>query len=395
MFRDRSPLNRERTLSESNLKNTSDNLSQNNTMATAATLSYSDIQATFNFAKCMVPEYFGGSKDLNYFLTNSKEFLDKFTFTEVNLNSYFLRYVFSQVKGEARDILTLYNPKSFDELKNLLLNKYRDPCSEENLLTLLNTSFQNQNQTFEEFALEINKKLHKLKENAQIDYSDQTVFRDLKYKDYERQALYAFISGFKEPYCSFIRQKSPTSLDACVNICREYDNIQAQINYKNFLRQNMSKKNIFKPSIQNTNNVRPNYNNPFQNHQRPNNFQNNSFPRGPINFNFNHRPQRNFTNTHNFPNRSNVFRPQNQNHSNQFPKPTPMSVSSRNTLRSDFHNGHGGPRNSNHFARQVPSHPGIIVEELHNTEEIPSSEGNSFDDPNENFQINASYPDTS
>lgn len=64
MLRERSPLKRDTT--------------NNIDMPNNTNLTHSDIQIRFIFVKCMVPEYFGGSKDLNYFLTNAKEFLDKF-----------------------------------------------------------------------------------------------------------------------------------------------------------------------------------------------------------------------------------------------------------------------------------------------------------------------------
>jgi len=386
MNRDRSPLKR--------------NSSELNNLEMATnTLSHGDIQIRFNFAKCMVPKYFGGSKDLNYFLVNAKEFLDKFTFTDAELTSYFFKYVISQIEGEARDVVTLHNPKNFGELKIILLNKYKDPCSEENLLTLLTTSYQNQNQSFEEFALEINKNLHKLKENAQIEYSDQLAFLQLKFNDFEKQALYSFISGLKEPYCSFVRQQKPTKIDECINICREYDNIQAQINYKNFLRHNMSKKNIFKT------NSHFSHNNSNRNHSS---FENsNSFPRGPVNLPPRKPHQQHFpTNIQAFSSpRNNVFKPQNNN--NNLPRPTPMSVTSRNTLRSNFNNGRfpqnqsnynqnfnnnrnfsNNQNRNNHFARQGPAHPNVIVEEIHNTE------ANISEESHENFPLETPFQDS-
>lgn len=382
MFRDRSPLAREiSNFENSNILN-SENLNSN---MPNPTLSYTDIQCRFNFAKSMVPEYFGGPKDLSYFLNSSKEFIGKFTFTDIDLNRYFLQYVISQIKGEARDLINLHNPKSFDEIKTILLNKYRDPRSEENLLTLLTTSFQSHNQDFEEFALEINKKVHSLKENAQIEYSDQTAFLELKFKDYERQALYAFISGLKEPYCSFVRQQNPQTLDSCVNTCREYDNIQAQINYKNFLRQNISRKNIPKPM--HNQNSRPS---PHHQNNAPNRFNfnpNNNFFRNPNNFSPNRPQQRNFTpNPQN--NTPNVFKPRTTNNNNS-PTPTPMSMYSKYTSRLDRDNFQ--PRNNNnynHFARQGPARPGVVVEEIHNTE------ANTPEDPSENFQENSQFLDS-
>lgn len=137
---------------------------------------------------------------------------------------------------------------------------------------------------------------------------------------------YAFISGLKEPYCSFVKQQNPTKIDECISICREYDNIQAQINYKTFLRQNLSRKNIPKPPMNNHQNSRPN---PHQNNiSNRNNFNsnNNSF-RNPINFPH-RRPYQPYIPNNNFQQpRGNEFRP--QNNSNNFEL---MEISSRNTL---------------------------------------------------------------
>lgn len=52
-------------------------------------LSYQDIQIRFNLAKHKGPEYFGGSKDFFYFLSQAKKFKNNFTFTDEVLNEYF------------------------------------------------------------------------------------------------------------------------------------------------------------------------------------------------------------------------------------------------------------------------------------------------------------------
>ena len=293
-----------------------------------------------------------------------------------------------------------------------MLRKYREPRGEENLFTSLTTSFQGPNINFEEFALDVNSKLHKLKENAQIEYSEQLDFLRLKYTDYERQALYAFISGLREPYCSYIRQQNLTSIDACVNSCREYDNIQAQINYKNFLRQNMSKRNTINSTQSrffNNNNNNFDQRRPHQNNNH-NNFNRQHFSN---NNNFNDFNRQNLTPT------QNVFKPGSNN--NNLPKPTPMTVTSRNTLRSNFQNGRSThrqdnnhqhfsnyntnrnysnqqnkyPQNYNHFARQGPARPGIIIEEIHNTENNVQQEQMPFENNSaefsENFPLHAQY----
>lgn len=394
MYRDRSPLrstegNSSDTDEETSLKNNKNNLNKMSNPTT--TLSYNDIQLRFNFAKCMVPEYSGGSKDLCFFLKNAGKFIENFTFTDTVLNEYFFQYVLSQIKGEARDLVILNNPPNWNELKKLLLTKYKDPRSEQLLITSLTTCYQLPNQNFEYYANELKLRLQRLKENVQLNNSDENTIK-IKNEMFDEQARCTFIAGLKEPHYNYILHLNPSTLDDCINQCRIFDNLQQHNNYLNFMRNNSHKKNYNLNKPQNISN--PGLRTPFKQNSfpcQPYNSQDNSqFPRGPVQLPMPRSVHNNFpTNRQVFGTQTNVFRPRNNTN---FPRPTPMSVSTRNTFT---------PRNSNqsqiqnrpynHFQNSEKNKPNKIIEEIYNVDlsENPETFYESSENP-ETFYEN--YP---
>lgn len=387
MYRDRSPLrvNEPNSYSSDEESFSKDNKNTLNKMTTPTTLSYSDVQLRFNFAKCMVPEYSGGSKDLCFFLKNAEKFIGNFTFTDTALNEYFFQYVLSQVKGEARDLIILNNPSSWSELKKLLLSKYKDPRSEQLLITSLTTCYQLPNQTFEYYANELKLRLQRLKENVQLNSADENTIK-IKNEMFDEQARCTFIAGLKEPYYSYILHLNPSSLDDCINQCRIYDNLQQHNNYLNFMRNNSHKKinnnlnrpqNTFNSGIRTPNRQTTSFN--FQ--------ENSQFPRGPVQMPVPRPVPTNFpTNRQVFGTQTNVFRPRNNAN---FPRPTPMTVSTRNTYT---------PRNPNQSQNQIRPYNRFqdkIIEEIYNVDlsenAEPSYEHSESSPPDsENFLEQAS-----
>lgn len=305
-----------------------------------------ELKIRFEFAKTLVPEYHGGSKSLFYFISNTEKFLANFTFNDATLTDYFLQYVISQIKGEAKDLVILNNPPSWIALKTLLLNKYKDPRSEQLLLTNLTSCFQKHSQTFEQYATELQSRLQSLKECVSLNTEDGAE-RNAKNVMFDNIAKNTFIAGVKEPYNTYLMNLQPISLDDCINKCRIYDDLKQQTNYHNFLRNSTQKhqqKPSFKPpQIQQiptfSQPIRPNFSNfsrPFPEMQRP---------RAPF-----YQPQM----------RPNVFGPQN-NSARQSQKPTPMSISTRQTpIQQQI------PFKSNNFFRPTgPPNPYIHIEEIH------------------------------
>lgn len=387
MNRDRSPIKSFELSSsdeETDLENNLNNLNNLSKMTTP-TLSYSDVQVRFNFAKSMVPEYSGGSKDLCFFIKNAEKFINNFTFSDTVLNEYFFQYVISQIKGEARDLVILNNPSTWIELKNLLLIKYKDPRSEQLLLTSLTTCYQLHNQNYESYASEIKLRLQRLKENVQLNTSDEKTI-EIKNKMFDEQARCTFIAGLKEPHYSYILHLNPSSLDDCINQCRIFDNLQQQNSYLNFMRNNSHKRSNFNKPQNNFNYQRQNFS--HSSNERSTHtlrHENSQFPRGPIQMPTPRPVQRNFpTNRQVFGTPTNVFRPRHNNANS--PRPTPMTISTRNTFTPKNQNQ---PQNQNysynHFQNFGNNRPDKIIEEVYNVEQ---SEENP---PDENFSEIASH----
>nr|CAH7730113.1 unnamed protein product [Callosobruchus chinensis]CAH7730817.1 unnamed protein product [Callosobruchus chinensis] len=315
-------------------------------------ISMQELQIKFNVAKYMVPEYHGGHRDLIYFLSNSEKFIGEFANTV--FVQYAFQFVISQLRGEVRDLVHLSSPQTWPDLKSLLLSKYKDPRNEETLLTALYTAVQKPNQKYEDFYQEIKIKIQSLKEFAHLEYHDNADHIAFKLRDYDRQSLSSFISGLNEPYRSYVRQQNPTNIDSCVQFCRDYDNLQMQVDYKNFLRTNLYKRQPTqpqgKPQISNSsqNFQKSNFNfSSVQNNTPQQNFSRPTFPTGPIQL---PRPRQDYK--PHYPINIQAFRqPQNVFSKKPIPNqrrinPTPMSVSTAHTSR---------PQQQQHFNRaQIP-----------------------------------------
>lgn len=383
--RERSPIKRDNSDNLNNSSNllTSDDYS-NNTMANLTSIEIS-------MAKDMLPEYSGGSKNLAYFIKQVETFIE--LLRKPDDNCVFNRLLFEQVKsklsGEARCVLITSNCNRWSDLKEELLQKFGDPRSEELLVHDLTTCFQNHHQSYEQYFENIKIKLQTLLEHVSIR-TPNTDIRISKENMYTYQALATFKAGILDPYCSHLLNLPVTSLEQALYECRKYDNEKSQITFMNFMRQ-QSKSGSFKPpahlpmkpqgnhnfgnknftppvnKFPTTPQFRPQWNNypnsnPFRfanNNNRHlfnnNNFRGttNNFPRGPVNI----QPRPYVQNTNN-----NFAR----NHSNTLYKPTPMSVSTRNTYRP--------PPNGTII--QQPGRPTLVFEELTNIERDPNDPNN-------------------
>ena len=86
---------------------------------------------------------------------------------------------------------------------------------------------------------------------------------NIKNTFYENVAKNTFINGIKEPYHSYLLHFDLDDIEACIIICRKYDNHEQQSAFLNFARQceNKPKPNVFntvnakstKPFVTNSN----------------------------------------------------------------------------------------------------------------------------------------------
>lgn len=389
MIRDRSPI---REVNEDDYSSDNENFTFNSrNLPIIPNLNMTELSnVEFQMAKEMIPEYSGGSKNLAYFIKQSERFIEllKKPHEFVLFNKLLLEQIKSKLKGEARDVLISGCFETWPEIKDALMSKFGDPRSEELLLNDLSTCYQRHNENYETYWENIRYKLQVLLEHVNI----REINRDIKINKqnmYTQQALTTFKSGILEPYCTHLLNVNPINLEAALHECRKFDNEKAQISFMNFMRNRGKpsnntpiKKPINLPRHHNfANNSYPNYNflpKTNQNISRPIQTQTTPFPRGPININ----QSKPTPPSENRPSSSGTFSRKPEY------KPTPMSISTRNTYRPQY--------NQNHFKPQ--SRPTFIAEEIYNVENenydqdygqnvYYQNENISENNSSENFQI--------
>ncbi|XP_048522609.1 uncharacterized protein LOC125504520 [Dendroctonus ponderosae] len=349
-----------------------------------------------------VPQFDGNPSELNRFLATCKSIIDNFyNARDVNCfqNTYLLNSLIGKLTGNARLVVNVQNVSTWDDLKNTLYRNFADrrdeSCLNRDLVMLRQQNESPQN--FYDKVLEILNLLV-----SYVDSHDDIASATVKRTVYQKLALKTFLSGLKEPLGNTIRCMRPTDLAEAIQFVTEETNI------KYFQSQNnnqVSSKQIDKPRSQ------PFYNNkpfqpkffqqpithsdntyyPFQRfNQQPvaynNNFAHNpfnrtpNFPSQPVNIrpNYNLPTPKPFTNSQVF-GKPNVFKP---DPSKQFPRPTPMSLSTR---QSRFNNS-TFQQNPNFQSRPRP-----IIEEIYNTELDTMNESESYEYPDPSN--NACYVD--
>ncbi|KAK4883880.1 hypothetical protein RN001_000151 [Aquatica leii] len=233
------------------------------------------------------------------------------------------------------------------------------------------TCFQETNENYDTHYEKIKEKLQYLLQHMAIHEQDVNP-KIYKTNLYTRKALDTFKAGLLEPYRSFISYKNVESLKDCLLQFRNYNNHKQQVNFLNFIRYKTPIKSAHKSNTQNqnfrtptsrnnayfnnTNQYNPNYNqyrnqNINQNYGQNYNQNRNHFPSAPINVQS--RPV-----STRFPTNAEVFE-----RKPEF-KPTPMSISTRNTMRPSH--------NNNYFRNTGPRN--FISEELHNVEDQPENQ---------------------
>lgn len=260
----------------------------------------------------MIPEFNGEQQLLPRFIEICEKLVNKFYNAEDEndfQNEYLMSSILAKIKGKAAINISSSIIRTWDDLKLALLNTYSDKRDIYTLNLELAELRQNNDSPFEFF----HKVQHLL--NLQIAYLTTKIVateRDIIAQFCKNVAVRVFLRGLKEPLGSLMRTKNPDNLNQALNIMTNDFNIE----YKQKSNQKQSVFNHHNPQmnrpVQNQN-MRPQFSN-----FRPNNSQNQ--------FSNQYRQSNNF-------NPNNVFRP-NQLNQRNLPKPTPMSVSTRNSQQS-------------------------------------------------------------
>lgn len=293
----------------------------------------------------IIPEFKGEPELLPRFIEISEKLVNKF-YNVLNPedfdNEYLMSSILSKVKGQAAINISCCQIQTFADLKNALLTAYADKRDVYTLQIEMTELKQAINESPFEFYNKIQKYL-----NLQISNVNTTLnplSRPYLIEYLRNYALRILLRGLKEPVGSLMRTKNPSDLNQALNMLT--NDFQLDIKTVNKPINNYNIKSNYKPTpfIQTKKPIqqpqfRPSYTPVYTNPRFPSNF----YTPNTIN---NQQPK-------------NVFKP---GINRTFTKPTPMSISTRNTFQRPQTqiNQNNRPQNE--------QFPKFLSEELHNIE---------------------------
>lgn len=268
----------------------------------------------------MIPEFNGEQTLLSRFIDICDKLVRKF-FNTRDLddfqNEYLLSSIRAKIKGEAAVNISSCQIRTWIDLKTALLNTYSDKRDWFTLNIELTELKQNYNENVFDFYNRIQKLL-----NLQVSYTTNHANANeasVLIGYFKKYALRILLRGLKEPIGHLLRAKNPEDLNSALNMLTNDFQFE-KFNDKNVSKSqiNVNKNTGAVPKNQYNNtfktNYKPNFNKPNPHNQTQNQYQNfnKQYP------SFKQKPQ------------ANVFKP-NQFSSFNTQKPTPMSISTRNS----------------------------------------------------------------
>nr|CAH7755887.1 unnamed protein product [Callosobruchus chinensis] len=153
-------------------------------------------------ARDMVPEYYGGSKDLLDFINKGEQFIELLKKPDLNcvFNKLLLHNIVSKIKGEARDLINNTSYSTWRDLKDILVARFGDKRNESSLAQELARMYQNPKESYQNYFDRINAQLQKVLQHVKLHDDPQEFI--IKSKMYSEQALNRFINGLNDQYRS-------------------------------------------------------------------------------------------------------------------------------------------------------------------------------------------------
>lgn len=310
----------------------------------------------------MVPDFNGEAELLPRFIQICEKLVNRFYNAEDEgdfQNEYLMSSILAKIKGEAAINISSCVINKWTDLKSALLDCYADKRDCYSLVIEMTELRQNTSESVFEFYNRLQQLLN-LQTSYLSTHKDENEAKILT--DYFRNyALRILLRGLKEPIGSLMRTKNPKDLNTALNMLT--NDFQLEVYNKNekskqIQRTKYNNKVFNKPSYQ------------FPNLQLPvTNFAHNAQKPGPAvqnNRNFSNKP----VPSHNV----NPGTSYTRTNTNNFPKPTPMSISTTNTYRN--------PNNFRQSTNFKPAKRDFIFEELHNIED-PTPENPTVEFPEE------------
>lgn len=326
-----------------------------------------------------IPDYSPG-QNLSIFINEVDNLLTHLNNRLTPDLSYIVNFsIRSKIRGDAREYIAYQGATEWPVIRKALLQRYGDQRSEELLKSALMQCIQVKGENYMQYHARLLKHFNDIMQYISLHESNQQ-FLEFKKLTYSQLALKTFQIGLLEPHRSYLGNFEIHTIEECLNKCQHFDNRRQEWEYCEFIRksQENSKKVTSPPnkpfSVQ--------YHSSQMNHPTPSNYRyfsngnnNTSTSQTVAHTNTNPRPfgsiNRPLPMSRNLPTNRQVFGTKpGSNIIKQFPKPTPMSISTR------FHNNQSTNNWQGQNKFQSTGKPNFHVEELFNleTENAQSSE---------------------
>lgn len=219
-----------------------------------------------------IPEFYPGL-NLSIFITEVDRLINHLEGRLTPEYKYILDCnIRSKIKGEARDFLSYQDANDWGDIRKCLLQRFGDQRSEDLLVNALSQCVQTTNETTLDYHARILKNFNNLMQNITLNITEPNYLAFKKY-EYIKLSVKIFKNGLLEPYRSYLSHFELDSLEDCVNKCHNFDNMQYEWDYCEFLRKAQSNPKIPQKSPQNyflnqhrpVNRIPPNYNSPRNN----------------------------------------------------------------------------------------------------------------------------------
>ena len=182
----------------------------------------------------IVPKFQGDRTTLSLFLRKCEYIIKSFRGGDGNVaqNTYLMHVLTSRLTGQAaalrserEDVITWL------ELKNLLIQHFGDPRSEECIAIELEGLKIRQNESFLEFCNRIQSARSNL--IAKVNALTDTNLKESKVLIYNHMTLNVFLYNLPEDLVRIVRLKSPKTLEDALTVVLEEVNFRNQYNSKN------------------------------------------------------------------------------------------------------------------------------------------------------------------
>lgn len=337
----------------------------------------------------MIPEFNGESELLPRFIEICEKLVNRF-YNQNDLNDfqneYLMSSIRSRIKGDAALNISNCQITNWNELKLSLAYAYADKRDAHTLCIELSNLKQNSNESPFDYYNKIQKMLNLIQAFFKTHYPPGEEFVLSSF--FSTHALRVLLRGLREPIGSLMRTKNPVNMNQALSMLTNDFQLEsgAYISQKIYPKANIKNQPPQRPNQKmNTQQFSRNFGN--QNYV---NYQNQNFQPRPNYSNYQNISKQNFN--QNGPNgaKQKTYQMASNVPSSSQQKsyePTPMSISTRNTFRTNT--------NGANFANfnRPRQNLGFISEELFNVEEqsenvITNEENNFLEEPASDQNMN-------